>query len=64
MQLDHVQVSHMNKAEEFWKDVQTTFFRERNLFFMQDRGHVNQVIKSERIKKLQESNVGCCLLVN
>ena len=63
MQLDHVQVGYMNKVEEFWKDVQTTFLRKRNLSYVHDRSYVDQ-ISGNKVKKLQKSNVGCCLSVN
>ena len=43
VQLNHVQVGHKNKAEEFWKSVQTAFLRRKDLSYVQDRGHVNQV---------------------
>ena len=44
---------HVNKAEELRKDVQTTFLRVRELSYVQDRGHVNQVLigkKTSRVK--------------
>lgn len=39
---DHVQIGHINKAEEFWKVVQMTFFRKRHLSYVQDEGYVSE----------------------
>ena len=50
MQLDYMQISHINKTKEFWKGVQITFFRKRNLSYIQDKGHMNS-IDSKKIKR-------------
>ena len=43
LQLDHRQIGYVNKAEEFWKDVQTTFLNRKDLLYMYNRGHINSV---------------------
>lgn len=34
VQLDHMQIGHINKVEEFWKGVQTTFLRGKDLSYV------------------------------
>lgn len=45
MQLGYKQISNMNKDKEFWKSVQTTFFRITELSYMQDKDHLDQIRK-------------------
>ncbi len=43
MQLDHVQIGLVNKTEKIRKNIYTTFFKRRNLFYMKDKGHVGEI---------------------
>lgn len=37
-----MQIVHVNKGKEFWKSVQMTFFKKRNLSYVKDKGYVSE----------------------
>lgn len=37
IRLDHIQFGHMNKAKEFWKPMQMTFLRRKDLSYIWNR---------------------------
>lgn len=45
IQLDYMQIDYMNKAEKFQKDIQTNFFKKKDLSYLQNRDHVSYISK-------------------
>ena len=51
-----MQIGYANKAKKSWKNVQTTFFKKRNLSCIQDKSHVNQIgwlVRDEKSLKVK-----------